>query len=92
MGTAFPSGLRLMRLSHPDALEWAWAMNAAASVLGSALAIFISIHFGIWQTMVAGALCYLFAAALLAPPAPLALEPQPIRTFAGEPVRQNAAT
>ncbi len=67
MGTAFPSGLRLLRLSNASALEWAWAMNAAASVLGSALAVFISIHLGIWQTMASGALCYLGAAALVRP-------------------------
>ncbi len=69
MGTAFPSGLRLVRMRYPGALEWAWAMNAAASVLGSAAAIFLSIHFGIWQTMAAGAFCYLVAAALI-PPSP----------------------
>lgn len=69
MGAAFPSGLRLVRIAYPAALEWAWAMNAAASVLGSALAIFLSVHFGIWQTMAAGALCYV-AAAVLAVPAP----------------------
>ena len=66
MGIPFPSGLRLVRLSHPAALEWAWTMNAAASVLGSGLAVFISVHFGIWQTTAAGALCYAAAAALLA--------------------------
>ena len=87
MGTAFPSGLRLLRLSHPAALEWAWAMNAAASVLGSALAIFISIHFGIWQTMAAAALCYLAAASLLTPPAALELRPVKVRDFAAQPAR-----
>lgn len=89
MGTAFPSGLRLLSLSQPAALEWAWAMNAAASVLGSALAVFLSIHFGIWQTMVAGALCYLSAAALITPPR--VSEPQASATLAQEAVRQNAA-
>jgi uncharacterized membrane protein YciS (DUF1049 family) len=87
MGTAFPSGLRLLRLSHPAALEWAWAMNAAASVLGSALAIFISIHFGIWQTMAAAALCYLAAASLLTPPAAPVLRPVRVRDFAAQPAR-----
>jgi len=72
MGTAFPSGLRLLRLTNPSALEWAWAMNAAASVLGSALAVVISIHLGIWQTMTCGALCYV-AAAVLVRPASVAL-------------------
>ncbi len=91
MGAAFPSGLRLVRLSHPTALEWAWAMNAAASVLGSALAVFISIHFGIWQTMAAAALCYLAAAALVASPAAPASEPLSAPSPAEEPVRQNTA-
>ena len=64
MGTAFPTGLRLAGRVHAGVLQWAWAMNAAASVLGSALAVFISIHLGIWQTMAAGAGCYLLAAGL----------------------------
>src|ERR1700733_4026439 len=47
MGMPFPTGLRaLARVSVPEppnrednAVEWAWAMNAAASVLGSVLAM-----------------------------------------------------
>jgi hypothetical protein len=39
-------------------------MNAATSVLGSLLAVFVSIHFGIWQTMALGAICYLGASFL----------------------------
>ena len=66
MGTAFPSGLRLASRVHPGCLQWAWAMNAATSVLGSLLAVFISIHLGIWQTMVLGAICYLAASSLVA--------------------------
>ena len=47
MGMPFPSGLRALassataeesRAKH-GAIEWAWAMNAASSVLGSVLAI-----------------------------------------------------
>ncbi len=64
MGTAFPTGMRLARRVHPGVLQWAWAMNAATSVLGSALSVFLSIHLGIWQTMAAGAGCYLLAAGL----------------------------
>lgn len=64
MGMAFPIGLRLTGRAHAGVLQWAWAINAAASVLGSALAVFISIHLGIWQTLAAGGLCYLLAAAL----------------------------
>ena len=55
MGMPFPSGLRA--LSHSaclgnseakhGAVEWAWAMNAASSVLGSVLAMVIAIQFGL---------------------------------------------
>ena len=64
MGTAFPSGLRLAARVHAGCLQWAWAMNAATSVLGSLLAVFVSIHFGIWQTMTLGGVCYLAACSL----------------------------
>jgi hypothetical protein len=45
-------------------VEWAWAMNASASVMGSVLAIVIAIHFGLNATLAAGAVAYLAAAAL----------------------------
>ncbi len=64
MGTAFPSGLRLASLVSKDCLQWAWAMNAATSVFGSLAAVFISIHMGIWQTMILGAVFYLAASSL----------------------------
>jgi hypothetical protein len=41
--------------------EWAWAMNASASVLGSVLAMVIAIHFGLNITLACGALAYGFA-------------------------------
>jgi hypothetical protein len=37
-------------------------MNAASSVLGSALAIFLAIYLGLYQTLVVGGLLYLVAA------------------------------
>jgi hypothetical protein len=64
MGTALPAGLRLAGRIHQGCLQWAWAMNAAASVLGSLAAVLVSIHWGIWQTMAVGAACYLAAAFL----------------------------
>ena len=44
-----------------NAVEWAWAMNAASSVTGSVLAIIIAIHFGLNVTLACGAVAYLFA-------------------------------
>jgi len=47
--------------SQGNAIEWAWAMNAASSVLGSVLAILIAIHVGLNLTLTCGALAYLLA-------------------------------
>ena len=64
MGMPFPTGLRQLAERGEGGVEWAWAMNAGASVLGSALAMAIAIHFGIAATLAAGAAAYLTAAAL----------------------------
>src|SRR5450631_287197 len=72
MGMPFPTGLRaLAALPAPEfpagqyasdnAVEWAWAMNAAASVLGSVLAMVIAIQFGLTVTLICGAAAYLLA-------------------------------
>jgi hypothetical protein len=63
MGMPFPTGLRAAGDSR-GAVEWAWAMNAAASVLGSVAAIAIAIHGGIGAALAAGAVAYAFAAML----------------------------
>lgn len=47
------------------AVEWAWGMNAAASVLGSVLAIVVAIRFGLTATLVCGAAAYVLALLLL---------------------------
>ncbi|MFZ0795493.1 MAG: hypothetical protein WAM65_17140 [Candidatus Korobacteraceae bacterium] len=72
MGMPFPSGLRALAAGGSDetsarhgAVEWAWAMNAASSVLGSVLAIVIAIQFGLNITLACGAAAYLFAILLL---------------------------
>jgi hypothetical protein len=74
MGMPFPTGLRALcslesSAVESNAVEWAWAMNAAASVLGSVLAIVIAMEFGLTVTLICGAAAYL-AAALLRPRAP----------------------
>jgi len=58
MGMPFPTGLRLVKT-----VEWAWALNAAASVLGSVMAMIIAIHFGLTITLLCAAVAYLLAAA-----------------------------
>jgi SAM-dependent methyltransferase len=63
MGMPFPTGLRALALQKQEenSLEWAWAMNAAASVLGSVLAIVVAIQFGLNVTLACGAAAYLVA-------------------------------
>ena len=64
MGMPFPAGLRALaanRGKKGDSIEWAWAMNAASSVLGSVLAIVIAIQFGLNITLICGAAAYLLA-------------------------------
>ncbi len=78
MGMPFPSGLRALAASslaasslaagsaqQDNAIEWAWALNAASSVLGSVLAMVIAIQFGLSWTLASGALAYLLALALV---------------------------
>jgi hypothetical protein len=74
MGMPFPTGLRALGASVADplvegaatgnAVEWAWAMNAASSVLGSVLAMVIAIHWGLNFTLACGAVAYLGALGL----------------------------
>jgi spermidine synthase len=73
MGMPFPTGLQALAAAPapefptaPDnAVEWAWAMNAAASVLGSVLAMVIAIQFGLTATLACGAGAYLLALGLM---------------------------
>jgi len=73
MGMPFPTGLRALAAapapefpaSQDNAVEWAWAMNAAASVLGSVLAMVIAIQFGLTTTLACGAAAYLLALVLM---------------------------
>jgi hypothetical protein len=76
MGMPFPTGLRALAdlgdqkhrqepSSSDNAVEWAWAMNAGASVLGSVLAMVIAIQFGLTVTLACGAAAYLLALVLM---------------------------
>jgi len=76
MGMPFPAGLRALaegsssgkavgRSLQENSVEWAWAMNAAASVLGSALAIVLAMRFGLSITLGCGAVAYGLAALLV---------------------------
>ena len=66
MGMPFPSGLRILEKWHAPSVRWAWSMNAAASVLGSAAAIFLAIYLGLRMTLISGGILYLGALAVIA--------------------------
>ena len=61
MGIPFPTGLTRLERHFPQAIRWAWALNAAASVFGSAAAICLAIYIGLRATVLAGAFLYLCA-------------------------------
>src|SRR5581483_9977845 len=67
MGMPFPTGLRALaglsskQPAAESTVEWAWAMNAGASVLGSVLAMSVAIQFGLNATLACGAFAYLAA-------------------------------
>ena len=61
MGMPFPAGLKRLERSSAPSVRWAWSLNSAASVLGSALAILLAIYWGLRATMVVGAGLYLCA-------------------------------
>jgi spermidine synthase len=61
MGMPFPTGLRALSSCGEDTLEWAWALNAGASVLGSVLAMVVAIEWSLNVTLAAGAVFYVMA-------------------------------
>jgi len=80
MGMPFPTGLRALSdaaIRHASktvkrgipskdaAVEWAWAMNAAASVLGSVLAMVIAMQYGLTAALACGAGAYVLALVLV---------------------------
>lgn len=75
MGMPFPAGLQEIAGQHGafsrestatehNTIEWAWAMNAAAGVLGSVLAILVALNCGLDVTLGCAAGAYLTAAVL----------------------------
>jgi hypothetical protein len=61
MGMPYPLGLRAVADVNPDGVPWVWAVNAAASVLGSVLAFALAMAVGFRIVLLIGAFCYLGA-------------------------------
>jgi len=58
MGMPFPTGLTLLERIMPASVRWAWAINAASSVMGSAGAMFLAIYIGLHMTLIVGGVLY----------------------------------
>jgi spermidine synthase len=58
MGMPMPLGIRWLAQRAPNALAWAWGVNGSLSVMGTVLAMVLSIFFGITATMLCGAAAY----------------------------------
>ena len=67
MGMPFPTGLARLDALYKPAVRWAWALNAASSVLGSVVAVFLAIYLGLRETLLAGSACYLAACFVIRP-------------------------
>ncbi|KTD22102.1 Predicted spermidine synthase with an N-terminal membrane domain [Legionella lansingensis] len=61
MGVALPSGLRLAQQKFASNIPWFWALNGAASVLGSIIAMALAIAYGYSVTLILGAIAYFLA-------------------------------
>ena len=59
MGFGFPTGMQIVNGIDRRPTPWFWAVNGAAGVLASGIAVMVSIEFSISTTLWCGAVCYL---------------------------------
>ncbi|MCC7541135.1 MAG: hypothetical protein IT379_33260 [Deltaproteobacteria bacterium] len=62
LGLQLPTGIAAIRRTAPSIAAWCWGVSGAAGVLGSVLALVVSLHAGISATMAFGAVLYALAA------------------------------
>ena len=65
MGVPFPLGVRMLGYNFPRSIPWMFAINSAASVLGSVTAMLLAVQFGFTTAVMAGLGLYLIAGLLL---------------------------
>jgi hypothetical protein len=66
MGWGFPTGMRIISRVDRRPTPWFWGINGACGVLASALAVGVSIAYGISATILIGGICYLLVIAAAA--------------------------
>jgi hypothetical protein len=75
LGVPFAYGIRVVNLSNPLLVPWAWAVNGCCTVIGAILTIILSMNFGFNLTLIFALLIYLAGFASLqrvASPQPVA--------------------
>lgn len=65
LGMALPAGFRLLNQRFVPHIPWFWALNGSASVLGSIIAMAISMIFGYSISLYSASFSYLLALSLL---------------------------
>ncbi|MCX6556846.1 MAG: hypothetical protein NTW95_05355 [Candidatus Aminicenantes bacterium] len=62
MGAFFPEGIRRLGAADKGMIGWAWGANSFATVLGSIMAVIVSINWDFTVVLILAALAYLAAA------------------------------
>lgn len=65
MGMLYPFAVRLTSERAPDLVGWGWMINSAASVLGSILALVLSLEFGFRRAIMSAVFMYILALILM---------------------------
>lgn len=61
MGTYVPAGVRVANTLGPGLVAWGWGINGATSVVGSALAVMVSMNLGFTLALLVGVAIYILA-------------------------------
>ena len=61
LGMPFVAGIRALDPNRPAQVAWAWGVNGAAAVVGSAVLMIVMVYFGSDATFGVAAACYLAA-------------------------------
>jgi hypothetical protein len=65
LGLPFPAAMAAAKGLREEAIPWMWAVNGAASVMGSLVAVVCAMTIGSLWIPVAASLCYLLAGAVM---------------------------
>lgn len=61
LGMPFPLGIAALQSKTPDLIPWAWGMNGVMTVVGSLLAVILSMRYGFDVTLLVAVCIYIIA-------------------------------